>query len=60
MKGRTTFIIAHRPSTLEICEKVLVLEGGKVVAFAAPDSVSSLGELMATTTAPRSGSESSP
>jgi ATP-binding cassette subfamily B protein len=46
MEGRTTFIIAHRPSTLEICDKVLVLDGGKVVAFAAPDSVRSLSELM--------------
>jgi len=46
MHGRTTFIIAHRPSTLETCEKVLVLEAGKVVAFAAPDSVESLRDLM--------------
>lgn len=52
MEGRTTFIIAHRPSTLEICEKVLVLEDGRVVAYATPDSVTSLTELMATTTAP--------
>ena len=46
MEGRTTFIIAHRPSTLEICDKVLVLDAGKVVAFAAPDSVRSLSDLM--------------
>jgi len=51
MKGRTTFIIAHRPSTLEICDKVLVLQEGKVVAYAAPDSVTSLDELMLTTSA---------
>jgi ATP-binding cassette subfamily B protein len=49
MKGRTTFIIAHRPSTLQICDKVLVIDKGRVVAFAAPNSVGSLDELMLTT-----------
>jgi ATP-binding cassette subfamily B protein len=46
MEGRTTFIIAHRPSTLEICDKVLVLQKGKVIAFASPDSMGSLNDLM--------------
>ena len=46
MSGRTTFIIAHRPSTLANCDKVLVLEQGRVVASAAPDSVTSLDDLM--------------
>ena len=46
MEGRTTFIIAHRPSTLEICDRVLVLDQGRVVAYAAPNSVDSLDELM--------------
>lgn len=49
MEDRTTFIIAHRPSTLEVCDKVLVLERGKVVTFAAPDSVASLDDLMLAT-----------
>jgi ABC-type multidrug transport system fused ATPase/permease subunit len=31
MKGRTTIIIAHRMSTIEKCDKVFVLENGKVV-----------------------------
>lgn len=48
MEGRTTFIIAHRPSTLESCDKVLVLERGRVVAFARPDSLASLHDLMLT------------
>lgn len=46
MQGRTTFIIAHRPSTLQKCDKVLVIEHGRRLAFAAPDSVGSLDELM--------------
>jgi ATP-binding cassette subfamily B protein len=32
MKGRTTFIIAHRMSTLDNCELRLELEGGRLVA----------------------------
>jgi ATP-binding cassette subfamily B protein len=31
MKGRTTLIIAHRLSTVIGADRVLVLEGGKVV-----------------------------
>ncbi len=30
MKGRTTMMIAHRPSTLRDCNMILVLEGGRV------------------------------
>ena len=30
MKGRTTVIIAHRMSTIEKCDKIFVLEQGKV------------------------------
>ena len=30
MEGRTTIIIAHRMSTIEKCNKVFVLEQGKV------------------------------
>lgn len=46
MQGRTTFIIAHRPSTLETCDKVLVIQDGTIVTFASPDSFESLSELM--------------
>jgi ABC-type multidrug transport system fused ATPase/permease subunit len=31
MKGRTTIIIAHRMSTIEKCNKIFVLENGKVL-----------------------------
>lgn len=30
MEGRTTIIIAHRMSTIEKCDKIFVLENGKV------------------------------
>jgi len=31
MQGRTTIIIAHRMSTIEACEKIYVLDQGKVL-----------------------------
>jgi ATP-binding cassette subfamily B protein len=31
MQGRTTFMIAHRLSTLDTCDRVLELEGGRLV-----------------------------
>ena len=46
MQGRTTLIIAHRPSTLAKCDKVLVVERGRLVNFAPPDALGSLDELM--------------
>ena len=30
MKGRTTIIIAHRLTTIEMCDKIFVLEMGKL------------------------------
>ena len=30
MKGRTTIIVAHRMSTIEKCDKIFVLEYGKL------------------------------
>jgi len=32
MEGRTTFIIAHRPSTIALAEEVVVLDHGRIVA----------------------------
>jgi ATP-binding cassette subfamily B protein len=32
MRGRTTFVIAHRLSTLEDCDRLLVIEHGRLVA----------------------------
>lgn len=32
VKGRTTFIIAHRFSTISIADRILVFQGGKIVA----------------------------
>ena len=31
MQGRTTIVIAHRMSTIEKCDKIFVLENGKVI-----------------------------
>ena len=31
MRGRTTIVIAHRPATIALAERVVVLEGGRIV-----------------------------
>lgn len=38
MRGRTTFMIAHRPSTLDICDTRLQLEDGRIVRMTSPDA----------------------
>jgi ATP-binding cassette subfamily B protein len=46
MHGRTTFIIAHRPSTLRTCDIVLVLEDGRLRTVDAPASDSAIEALV--------------
>jgi ATP-binding cassette, subfamily B, bacterial len=38
MSGRTAFMIAHRASTLEICDARLELENGRIVSITLPDA----------------------
>ena len=35
----TVVIIAHRMSTLEICDRIMVIEGGRMTAFGSPSSL---------------------
>lgn len=39
VKGRTTFIIAHRFSTIKICDRILVFNEGKIVADGPHDEI---------------------
>ncbi|MGW8066410.1 ABC transporter ATP-binding protein [Streptomyces ziwulingensis] len=39
LKGRTAVVIAHRLSTVEIADRVLVMEGGRIVEDGAPDEL---------------------
>ena len=43
MKGRTTFIIAHRPSTISLAEEVVVLDHGRIVERGAHDELIAAG-----------------
>ncbi|HIP62033.1 MAG TPA: ABC transporter ATP-binding protein [Sulfurovum sp.] len=40
MRSRTSIIIAHRLATIQICNKVMVVENGEIVAYGAYDEVS--------------------
>jgi ATP-binding cassette, subfamily B, bacterial len=47
LKGTiTTFIIAHRLSTLADCDKILVLEDGTLTAFGSPSEVANTNEFL--------------
>ena len=32
MRGRTTIVIAHRPATIALADRVVLIDGGRVVA----------------------------
>ena len=36
---RTIFVVAHRLSTLRICDRILVMNNGRIEAFATPDGL---------------------
>jgi ATP-binding cassette subfamily B protein len=43
MAGRTTFIIAHRLSTVRDADEIMVFEGGRIVERGSFDSLLRLG-----------------
>jgi ABC-type multidrug transport system fused ATPase/permease subunit len=47
MEGRTTFVIAHRLSTLALADEIVVLEGGRIAAHGGHDELLEASELYA-------------
>jgi ABC-type branched-subunit amino acid transport system ATPase component len=45
MKGRTTLIVAHRFSTIRDVDRVLVFDGGRIVADGSRDELYKSSEL---------------
>ena len=40
--GRTTLMIAHRLSTLRKANKIIVVDGGKIIEFGSPEELMAL------------------
>lgn len=38
-RGRTTFVVAHRPETIQLAERVVVLDGGRIIAEGRHDAL---------------------
>ena len=49
--GRATLIVAHRTSTIERADRVIVLEGGRVVAEGRPDEIRQLPDALSQSSA---------
>ena len=47
MKGRTTVVISHRRSLIELADRVIVIDGGRVVEMGRPDELISGGKALA-------------
>ena len=47
MEGRTTFVIAHRLSTVRAADRILVLDEGKIVEEGTHDQLLGMGGLYA-------------
>jgi ATP-binding cassette subfamily B protein len=46
IQDRTTFIIAHRPSTLKICDHLLMVKNGSITKIKTPESTEATEALM--------------
>lgn len=57
MKGRTTFVVAHRLSTIRGAHRIVVLEGGKIAEIGGHDELVKAGGLYARLHARQSGAE---